>query len=118
MKQMINLVAAQKSWDLKDYSIVARPDQEDSRPEALDQQPLAVAQTRLQQAASPGVLDNPAFIAIREAVRSFCQDGVHENLHVRPIQSSAELEDLWEIDNATYGEASITYEKFKDWWMS
>jgi hypothetical protein len=118
MKQMINLIAARKSWDLKDYLIEARPDSEDSRSEALDQQPLAVAQTRRQHSASPGVLDNPAFIAIREAVRNFCQDGVHEHLHVRPIQSSAELEDLWEIDNAAYGEASITYEKFKEWWMS
>jgi hypothetical protein len=118
MKQMINLIAGRKSWDLKDYSIEARPDPEDSRPAAPGQQSLAIAQNRPQPAASPGVLDNPAFIAIREAVRNFCQDGVHEHLYVRQIQSSAELEDLWEIDNAAYGEASITYGKFKDWWMS
>ena len=37
---------------------------------------------------------------------------------MRYIQSTAELEDLWEIDNAAYGEASITYEKFRDWWFS
>jgi hypothetical protein len=118
MKQMINQIAARKSWDLKDYSIEARPHPEDSRPAALDQRFRAIAPARTQLAASPAVLDNPAFIAIREAVRNFCQDGVHEHLHVRQIQSSAELEDLWEIDNAAYGEASITYEKFKNWWMS
>lgn len=33
------------------------------------------------------------------------------------IRSRAELEDLWEIDSAAYGEASITYEKFQDWWF-
>lgn len=42
----------------------------------------------------------------------------HEHLQVRYIRSTAELEDLWEIDNAAYGEASITYEKFQDWWFS
>jgi hypothetical protein len=67
---------------------------------------------------SPTVLENPAFIAIREAVRNFCQDGLHEHLQVRYIRSAAELEDLWEIDNAAYGEASITYERFQDWWFS
>jgi hypothetical protein len=118
MKQVINLIAARKSWDLKDYSIEARPHPEDSRPAALDQRFRAIAPARTQLAASPAVLDNPAFIAIREAVRNFCQDGVHEHLHVRQIQSSAEREDLWEINNAAYGEASITYEKFKNWWMS
>jgi hypothetical protein len=25
---------------------------------------------------------------------------------------------LWAIDSAAYGEASITYERFKDWWSS
>jgi hypothetical protein len=118
INEMITLIAARKSWDLEDYSIEARPDPEDSRPAAPDQQPLASARTQPQPAASPRILDNPAFIAIREAVRNFCHDGVHEHLHVRPIQSSAELEDLWEIDHAAYGEASITFEKFKDWWMS
>ena len=61
---------------------------------------------------------NPAFIAIREAARNFCHDGIHEYLHVRHVRSTAELEDLWEIDNAAYGKASIAYEKFQDWWFS
>jgi hypothetical protein len=118
MKQMINIIAARKSWDIKDHSIEARPQPEDSRPAALDRRSRAPAPDQTQPGTSPGVLDNRAFIAIREAVRNFCQDGVHEHLHVRHIQSTAELEDLWEIDNAAYGQASITYEKFKNWWLS
>jgi len=39
-------------------------------------------------------------------------------LRVGPVRSPAELEDLWAIDNAAYGEASITYERFQDWWSS
>ena len=39
-------------------------------------------------------------------------------MRVGPVRSPAELEDLWAIDNAAYGEASITYERFQDWWSS
>jgi hypothetical protein len=118
MNQMITLIAARKSWDLKDYSIEARPQLKDSCPAAPEQLKPSGAEPAPTEHAAPTVLDNPAFIAIREAVRNFCQDGVHEHLHVRQIRSTAELEDLWEIDNAAYGEASITYEKFLDWWLS
>ncbi len=119
IKQMITLIAARKSWDLNDYSIEALPQPQDSGPTASEQQnPSAAEAAPTQRAASPTVLDNPAFIAIREAVRNFCQDGIHEHLQVRYVRSTAELEDLWEIDNAAYGEASITYEKFQDWWFS
>jgi hypothetical protein len=103
-KQIIALIAARKGWNLDDYSIETIP----------PGQPGTDAKTT----SSEAPLDNPAFIAIREAVRNFCQDGLHEHLQVRYIRSTAELEDLWEIDNAAYGEASITYEKFQDWWFS
>jgi hypothetical protein len=120
IKQMITLIAARKSWELNDHSIEALlPQPQDSAPTASEQQnPSAAEAAPTQRAASPTGLDNPAFIAIREAVRNFCQDGIHEHLHVRYVRSTAELEDLWEIDNAAYGEASITYEKFQDWWFS
>jgi hypothetical protein len=42
----------------------------------------------------------------------------NDQLHVEAIRSPAELQELWAIDNAAYGEASITYEKFLDWWSS
>jgi len=44
--------------------------------------------------------------------------GVHEHLRVGHIRSGGELHDLWAIDSEAYGEASITYEKFEDWWRS
>ena len=44
------------------------------------------------------------------------QDGVHEHLRVGHIRSCGELHDLWAIDNDAYGEASIAYDKFEDWW--
>ena len=62
-------------------------------------------------------LDNPCLAAIRDALRNFCADD-HQQLRVGPVRSPAELEDLWAIDSAAYGEASITYEKFQDWWSS
>jgi hypothetical protein len=64
------------------------------------------------------LLDNPCLAAIREALRNFCVDDDHQQLRVGPVRSPAELEDLWAIDSAAYGEASITYEKFRDWWSS
>jgi len=42
----------------------------------------------------------------------------HQELRVGPVRSPAELEDLWSIDNTAYGEASITSERFRDWWLS
>ena len=63
------------------------------------------------------MLDNPGLAAIREALRHFCPCDDHQQLRVGPVRSPAELEDLWAIDSAAYAEASITYEKFKDWWL-
>src|SRR5260221_1878030 len=69
------------------------PQPKDSAPTASEQQnPSAAEAAPTQRAASPTGLDNPAFIAIREAVRNFCQDGIHEHLHVRYVRSTAELE--------------------------
>src|SRR5271166_4495730 len=34
------------------------------------------------------------------------------------ISSPDELTELWAIDNSTYGAASITCEKFRDWWRA
>jgi hypothetical protein len=119
VKQMGALIASRKGWDLNDYSIEALSQGKDAAPTSSTQQNRSVSETTLTwDAPSPTVLDNPAFIAIREAIQNFCQDGLHEHLQVRYIRSTAELEDLWEIDNAAYGEASITYEKFQDWWFS
>jgi hypothetical protein len=116
---MATLIAGRKGWDLNDYSIEAPPQRHDAaHTVVLRESPSGSEVAPTLGDPSLTVLDNPAFIAIREAVRNFCQDGLHEHLQVRYIRSTAELEDLWEIDNAAYGEASITYEKFQDWWFS
>src|SRR5258708_19051438 len=114
IKQMITLIAARTSWELNDHSIEALlPQPQDSAPTASEQQnPSAAEAAPTQRAASPTGLDNPAFIAIREAVRNFCQHGIHERLHVRYVRSTAELEDLWQLDNSPYDEPSISYKKF------
>jgi hypothetical protein len=120
LRQMANDIATQAGWNINDYSVEIAPRERPSSETAASEQqnPSATNEAPTRRTASSTVLDNPAFIAIREAVRNFCQDGVHEYLHVGHIRSQAELEDLWEIDNAAYGEASITYEKFHDWWFS
>jgi hypothetical protein len=120
LRQMANDIATQAGWNINDYSLEIAPRERPSSEAAASEQqnPSAADAAATQRTASPTVLDNPAFIAIREAVRNFCQDGLHEHLRVAHIRSPAELEDLWEIDNAAYGEASITYEKFRDWWLS
>jgi len=73
IKQMTTLISARKSWDLNDYSIEALPQPQDSAPTASEQQnPSAAEAATTQRAASPTGLDNPAFIASREAVRNCC----------------------------------------------
>jgi len=44
-------------------------------------------------------------------------DTTHQ-FRLGPICSQDELEELWAIDNSAYGAASITYEKFLDWWRA
>lgn len=56
--------------------------------------------------------------AIRQTLRHFCADDNQHQLRVGPIRSPAELEDLWAIDKVAYEEASITYERFQEWWSS
>ena len=81
IKQMITLIAARKRWDLDDYSIEAPPQPQDSGSTGSEQQnPSPAKATLTERTASPTVLDNPAFIARREAVRNSCQDGVHEHV--------------------------------------
>jgi hypothetical protein len=55
---------------------------------------------------------------MREALRHFCAEDDHPQLRVGPVRSPAELEDLWAIDKAAYEEASITYDRFHEWWSS
>jgi hypothetical protein len=117
LRNMAAQIAASAGWNIDDYLLEIRYwnqispvglqfDSSTSRsipPDLPDPQP---------------VLDNPALAAIREAIRQFCEDGGDQSLRVGPIRSPAELEDLWAIDNEAYGEASISYEKFNDWWSS
>jgi hypothetical protein len=37
---------------------------------------------------------------------------------VGEVASIDKLSELWEIDKAAYGEASLTWEAFKGWWRS
>jgi hypothetical protein len=112
-------IAATAGWDLNDYLVEIREDEQSTASvRSLQQNLSSPASMSFDHLTSKTVLDNPALIATGEAIRQFCEDGTHEHLHVGHIRSSAELEDLWAIDNETYGEAYITYEKFKDWWRS
>jgi hypothetical protein len=54
----------------------------------------------------------PPVIAQKTASFSF---GFRSQAHIR---SCGELHDLWAIDNEAYGQASISYQKFEDWWRS
>ena len=119
LKHMAGMIAAQAGWDINHYFLETTP--EESYLQTLHPHRLNHSTpdpTLGDQAVSSIVLDNPAFAAIHHVVRHFCQDGVHEHLRVGHIRSCAELHDLWAIDNEAYGEASITYEKFEDWWRS
>jgi hypothetical protein len=44
-------------------------------------------------------------------------DTTHQ-FRLGPICSQDEFEELRAIDNSAYGAASITYEKFRDWWRA
>jgi hypothetical protein len=45
------------------------------------------------------------------------EDTTASEFRLGAICSLQELEELWAIDREAYGEASITYDKFKDWWL-
>jgi hypothetical protein len=119
LKHMASMIAAQAGWDINDYSLESTPEEshlQTPHPHRLNHS--TPDPTLGDQNTSATILDNPAFAAINDAIRHFCQDGVHEHLRVGHIRSCAELHDLWAIDREAYGEASITYEKFEDWWRS
>jgi hypothetical protein len=110
LKNMASQIAYSAGWDLNDYPLETRQrEQQIETPHFQQQDTFASTSTPV---------DNPALAAIREAIRHFCEGGDDQHLRVGHIRSPAELEDLWAIDNAAYGEASISYEKFKDWWLS
>ena len=119
LRQMAATIATQTGWDINDYSFETTLEESRSqtlRPQALNH--TAPVPVSGEQAAEPVILDNPGFVAIHHAIRNFCQDGIHEHLRVGHIRSCGELHDLWAIDSDAYGQASITYEKFEDWWRS
>jgi hypothetical protein len=119
LKHMAGMIAAQAGWDINDYSLETTPEESHLQAPHLHRLNHSTPDPSLgDQAASSIVLDNPAFAAIHHVIRHFCQDGLHEHLRVGHIRSCAELHDLWAIDREAYGEASITYEKFEDWWRS
>ena len=119
LRQMAATIAVQAGWDLNDYSLETTPEEPPSQTLRPHRQNHSAQDPAIgDQTASPIILDNPAFAAIHHAIRHFCQDGVHEHLRVGHIRSFGELHDLWAIDSEAYREASITYEKFEDWWRN
>ena len=115
LRSLAARIAASSDWDLADYRFEINSAQgsghnghESSSKDSPDEICFDNGET---------TLDNPCLAAIRDALRNFCADD-RQQLRVGPVRSPAELEDLWAIDSAAYGEASITYEKFQDWWSS
>ena len=116
LKSLAAQIAATAGWNINDYRVDVVP-----KEEQIVNHQHGVATSNTSSAANCLVrtqIDNPAVIAIQEAIRYFCDDGTYQQLRVGQVRSLGELEDLWAIDNEAYGEASITYEKFKDWWLS
>ena len=110
LKNMASQIAYSAGWDLNDYPLETRQREQHIEIQHVEQQDAS--------ASTSTPIDNPALTAIREAIRHFCEGTDDQYLHVGHVRSPAELEDLWAIDKEAYGEASITYEKFKDWWLS
>ncbi len=91
IKQMITLIAARKSWDLNGYSIEALPQPQGPGSTASQQQNPSPAKAALtERTTSPTVLDNPAFIASREAVRNFCPYKAYLRFGKRTRRSSSD----------------------------
>ena len=117
LRNLATRIAASSHWDLADYrleinSTKAKGADHNGYESSSKDSPIGICFDN-----SETLLDNPCLAAIRDALRNFCADD-HQQLRVGPVRSPAELEDLWAIDSAAYGEASITYEKFQDWWSS
>jgi hypothetical protein len=118
LRDLADRIAASSNWDLSDYRFeISSAEANLTCQSALDPTFTDFGlEKRLIRDET--LLDNPCLAAIREALRHFCADDDHQQLRVGPVRSPAELEDLWAIDKAAYEEASITYERFDEWWAS
>ena len=63
-------------------------------------------------------LSNPHQLAMLEALRHTAPVEVRAKLRVGDIRTDAEIETLWTIDNAAYGDGNITLEHFRALWMA
>jgi len=118
LRDLAGRIAASSNWDLSNYRFeISSAEGNLTSQSALDPKFTDFGlEKRLIRDET--LLDNPCLAAIREALRHFCADDDHQQLRVGPVRSPAELEDLWAIDKAAYEEASITYERFHEWWSS
>jgi hypothetical protein len=116
LRSLASQIAAAAGWNLDDYPLEIVPKEQDIV--CRTSHSAVPNATSVEDPLRKAALDNPALAAMREAIRHFCDDGTHQHLRVGHVRSLGELEDLWAIDNEAYGEASITYERFKDWWLS
>jgi hypothetical protein len=115
LRNLAARTAASSRWDLADYRFEINPAQAQGAGHNGCESSSKDSPVDICFDNGETSLDNPCLAAIRDALRNFCADD-HQQLRVGPVRSPAELEDLWAIDSAAYGEASITYEKFQDWW--
>jgi hypothetical protein len=118
LRDLAGRIAASSNWDLSDHRFeITSAEEHPSGHSALDSKFTDFSLSK-RQIRDDTLLNNPCLAAIREALRHFCADDDHQQLRVGPVRSPAELEDLWAIDKAAYEEASITYERFHEWWSS
>lgn len=61
---------------------------------------------------------DPSLAAISSLLSKITRQRVHLNYEVRNIQTITELKKLWEIDAEAYGEASLNYQTFQEWWLA
>jgi hypothetical protein len=118
LRNLADRIAANANWDLCDYRLEIHSSEGQQANHNAFECPSTDFIVGNRFDSSESLLDNPCLAAIREALRHFCANDNHQQLRVGPVRSPAELEDLWAIDNAAYGEASLTYERFQDWWSS
>jgi hypothetical protein len=57
---------------------------------------------------------SPLIFACEELSELVCSPRRH--ITVQPVESLAQLRQLWEIDKEAYGDCSISFERFQDWW--
>ena len=117
LRHLADRIAANANWDLCDYRLEIHSSEGQQANHTAFECPSTDFIVGNRFDSSESLLDNPCLAAIREALRHFCANDNHQELRVGPVRSPAELEDLWAIDNAAYGEASITCERFQDWWF-